>query len=199
MTTMKKLFRYTIIVPLIIFGVFWSLSSCSKSDTENEDKGGNLVGTWYFISGEWNYNNHFDGSCLIIQFNKDGSCYAVGDWEIFWTGSGYFDGYDIAGYPLESPYYKTKYKKSGNILTIDCAKETDDTGPDGYGDGLSESTTPITLSYTVSGQHLILNGGGDPNMFPANFGLFSRTFEKSQESINDYVKDKVSYWKKYCK
>ena len=191
---MKYLFRCTILVPLTLFGVLWTISSCSKSNIENEEKGGDLVGTWRFISGEWNSNNHFDGTCLILQFNKDGSCYAVGDYDIFWTGNGFFDGYDIAGYPLESPYYKTKYK-----ITIDSARETDDTGPDGYGDGLSENTTPITLLYTVSGQYLFLNGGGDGLMFPANFGLFSRTFEKSQETISDYVKDKVSYWKKYCK
>lgn len=160
-------------------------TSCSKSDSEKEEKGGgDIIGTW-----------EYHGSILaakgvgFIQFDKDGNCYSLLD-EVEVRG----DGYWIDRY-TDNPYYKSHYTIKGNSLTIDCIElfDTDDV-PDGY----VPKNKSITFTYSVQGNSLIISGG-DMDYFPSFLFKCSGTLTKSSITIFDYVKNKEAYLKKIFK
>lgn len=160
--------------------VLFLCASCSKSDNEKEEKGGNIVGTW-----------EYHGAVLaakgvgFIQFDKDGNCYSLLD-EVEVRGDEYWtDGW------CELPYYKASYTVNGNSLTINCVElfDTDDV-PDGY----VPKKKSITFTYSVQGNSLIVSGG-DYGYFPSFLFKMSGTLTKSNITISDYVKNKEAYLK----
>ena len=172
-------------------------SSCSKSDGDNEEKGGDIVGTW-----EYHGSILAADKCVgFIEFDKNGNCYSLLEevWDGyqtfgFYDGTyGFYDGYYDETYGIYvAPYYKAPYTVKNNSLTINCTElfDTDDV-PDGY----VPKKKSITFTYSVQGNSLIVSGG-DYGFFPSYLFKMSGTLTKSSITISDYVKNKEAYLKK---
>lgn len=155
-------------------------TSCSKSDGEKEEKGGNIIGTW-----EYHGPILAADKCVgFIQFDKDGNCYSL--LEEIWD-----DGIYDSWYFLNDGIYKAPYTVKDNSLTINCTElfDTDDV-PDGY----VPKKKSITFTYSVKGNSLIVSGG-DYGYFPSFLFKMSGTLTKSNITISDYVKNREAYLK----
>ena len=154
-------------------------TSCSKSDSEKEEKGGDIVGSWMKVIGVRVSNDVIkDGEIDFLTFKKDGTYeYFEREFDINGTNPDYIC--DVSGGLL-----KNSYSVSGNTLQLK---------------GFDDDDNVVSYSQTFS----IINGKlvfPLPNIGLDAYPIFYGTYDKvSANDYSEFMKDWKSYVKKHLK